>query len=92
MQTAILRKSVHVFLGKCSFSDRSGAAALQDLRILTPKALRVWLTNCSSRTRGELTPFHLLTALPCSVGRAVADKIVPHGVTHSTIETRIDLL
>lgn len=54
--------------------------------------MRAGLTDSSGRAGRQLTPFHLLTALPCSVGGAVTDEIVPHGVTHSPVETGVDLM
>jgi len=50
------------------------------------------LTNSRVGAGRPLTPLHLLAALPCSVGGAVTDEIVPHGVTHSSIETGVDLM
>lgn len=59
---------------------------------LTLKALKAGLTNSRGRAGRQLTPFHLLAALPCSVGGAVTDEIVPHGITHSPVETGVDLM
>lgn len=64
----------------------------ENLRILTLKALKAVLTNGSGGARGKLTPFNLFTALPCSVRGAVTGEVIPHGVTHSPVETGVDLM
>lgn len=74
------------------FHDRHCSSADADVCILTFKTLRKGLTNGSSRAGKQLTPFHLLTAPPCSVRGAVANEVIPHGVTHSPVETGVDLM
>lgn len=59
--------------------------------ILTFKALSVGLTRGSGRTWGQLTPPDLLTALSRCIGWAAAREIVPHGVTHTSIQAGIIL-
>lgn len=55
--------------------------------VLTVESLSVCETPCSNRTWGKLTPLQLLTAPPCCVRRATAGEIIPHGVTHTAIQT-----
>lgn len=58
---------------------------------LTVKALTVCLTYGSGWTWRQLTPSDFLTALPCCVGWTAAGEFIPHGVTHTAIQTRIVL-
>lgn len=62
------------------------------LRKLTLKALRAGLTNSCGGAGRQLAPFHLLAALPCRVRGAVAEEVVPHGVTHTAVEAGVDLM
>lgn len=62
------------------------------LRPLTLKALKHGLTHSSGWAGRQPTPFHLLAAPPCGIGGAVTDEVVPHGVTHSPVETGVDLV
>lgn len=74
------------------FQDMHYAWLEPVIRLLTFKTLREGLTHCSSWAGRQLAPFHLLTAPPCSVGGAVANEIIPHGVTHSPVKTGVHLM
>lgn len=71
--------------------DRNSPTTCPYLSTLTFKALWAVLANSSGRAGRQLTPFHLLTTLACSVGGAVTDEVIPHGVTYSRVETGVDL-
>lgn len=58
---------------------------------LTLEAPRGLLACGGGGTGRQLTPFHLLTALPCRVGGAVTGEVIPHGVAHAAIETGVNL-
>lgn len=68
---------------------RGGQASCRAL--LTVESLSVCETPRRNRARGKLTPLQLLTAPPCCVWRATAGEIVPHGVTHTAIQTGVHL-